>query len=298
MTVVPGTMFGEGVFTSKERDSESGLDFFGARYFSAAQGRWTSPDPSPAGLNIANPQSWNLYNYVFNNPLRLVDNNGKWATDVHAQIVTYALQQYVSAGELNALRATQYSMDADQSNQNTHAMANQGQSSLDAADQMWKFVANQMSVASGNLGPGGGLNATGLDALGAAIHTAEDYTSPMHTDTSFTPQVWNGGYWPPSKWGPGFAHVSGEGSPDQSWSRIGFAVRLTMAVYLQSGAACESGKRCLTERNFESEFQRNISDYINNFYNQQPELGTYPGLREATVDAARQCALGNPAACQ
>jgi RHS repeat-associated protein len=31
-------------FTGKERDGESGLDFFGARYFSGAQGRWTSPD--------------------------------------------------------------------------------------------------------------------------------------------------------------------------------------------------------------------------------------------------------------
>ena len=31
-------------FTSKERDSESGLDFFGARYFSAAQGRYEPPD--------------------------------------------------------------------------------------------------------------------------------------------------------------------------------------------------------------------------------------------------------------
>jgi RHS repeat-associated protein len=34
-------------FTSKERDAESGLDYFGARYFSGAQGRFTSPDPLP-----------------------------------------------------------------------------------------------------------------------------------------------------------------------------------------------------------------------------------------------------------
>ena len=37
-------------FTSKERDAETGLDYFGARYFSGAQGRWTSPDWS------ANPE--------------------------------------------------------------------------------------------------------------------------------------------------------------------------------------------------------------------------------------------------
>jgi len=35
----------EGQFTSKERDAETGLDFFGARYMSSAEGKFTSPDP-------------------------------------------------------------------------------------------------------------------------------------------------------------------------------------------------------------------------------------------------------------
>jgi len=86
-----------------------------------------------AGVNVMNPQSWNLYNYALNNPLRMVDRNGYWATDIHAQIVTYSLQNYVSSGELNVLRARQYSMDADQSDQNRHSMANTGQSSQDAS---------------------------------------------------------------------------------------------------------------------------------------------------------------------
>jgi RHS repeat-associated protein len=61
-------------FTSKERDNESGLDHFGARYFSGAQGRFTSVDPSLAHPSGA--QSWNRYTYTLNNPLRLVDPNG------------------------------------------------------------------------------------------------------------------------------------------------------------------------------------------------------------------------------
>ena len=134
--------------TGKERDQESGNDYFGARYFSSSMGRWLSPDPTPAGVNVANPQSWNLYNYGFNNPLRLADRNGMWATDVHAQIVTYSLQNHASAGELNALRAAQYDMNADQSNQNNHAVANKGQSSADALNQMWSIVAHDMENVS------------------------------------------------------------------------------------------------------------------------------------------------------
>ncbi|HEY6387040.1 MAG TPA: RHS repeat-associated core domain-containing protein [Candidatus Acidoferrum sp.] len=61
-------------FTGKERDAESGLDNFGARYNSSNLGRFMSPDP--AGLlaqKPAYPQSWNLYAYAYNNPLILVD---------------------------------------------------------------------------------------------------------------------------------------------------------------------------------------------------------------------------------
>jgi RHS repeat-associated protein len=64
-------------FTSKERDSETGLDFFGARYFSGAQGRFTSPDGPFNDQDPSDPQSWNLYGYVRNNPLRAVDPNGQ-----------------------------------------------------------------------------------------------------------------------------------------------------------------------------------------------------------------------------
>ena len=63
-------------FTGKERDAESGLDYFGARYMSSAQGRFTSPDAPFADQHLENPQSWNLYAYTLNNPLAYVDPNG------------------------------------------------------------------------------------------------------------------------------------------------------------------------------------------------------------------------------
>ncbi len=64
-------------FTGKERDAESGLDYFGARYMSAAQGRFTSPDPLYIeAKRLLDPQSLNLYAYVRNNPLKFVDPDG------------------------------------------------------------------------------------------------------------------------------------------------------------------------------------------------------------------------------
>ena len=67
-------------FTGKERDNESGLDYFGARYFRGAGGRFTSADAPFADQFAENPQSWNLYSYTRNNPLRYVDRTGDSAT--------------------------------------------------------------------------------------------------------------------------------------------------------------------------------------------------------------------------
>jgi RHS repeat-associated protein len=64
-------------FTGKERDSESGLDNFGARYDSSLYGRFMTPDPifaSPA--HLADPQMWNEYAYAGNNPLSITDPTG------------------------------------------------------------------------------------------------------------------------------------------------------------------------------------------------------------------------------
>ena len=69
------------LFTGKERDAETGLDYFGARYMSAAQGRFTSPDAPFNDQNPSDPQSWNLYGYVRNNPLRAIDPDGMKCVD-------------------------------------------------------------------------------------------------------------------------------------------------------------------------------------------------------------------------
>jgi hypothetical protein len=53
------------------------LDYFLARYYSSAQGRFTSPDAPLVGQSRRDPQSWNLYGYARNNPLLYVDPTGE-----------------------------------------------------------------------------------------------------------------------------------------------------------------------------------------------------------------------------
>ncbi len=50
-------------FTQNERDNETGLDFFEARYYSSTQGRFTSVDPLISSASLTEPQSWNRYSY-------------------------------------------------------------------------------------------------------------------------------------------------------------------------------------------------------------------------------------------
>jgi uncharacterized protein RhaS with RHS repeats len=82
--------------TLKERDNETGLDFFESRYYASLQGRFTSVDPyniarevqitatgnserAKAQLDayLSFPQQWNRYGYTANNPLKYVDPSGE-----------------------------------------------------------------------------------------------------------------------------------------------------------------------------------------------------------------------------
>ncbi len=70
-------------FTGKELDPETGLYYYGARYYDPVLSRWISADPALAkylsGNNggVENSKNLNLYSYVHQNPIRLMDPNGE-----------------------------------------------------------------------------------------------------------------------------------------------------------------------------------------------------------------------------
>ncbi|HEY7402532.1 MAG TPA: RHS repeat-associated core domain-containing protein [Candidatus Angelobacter sp.] len=84
--IVTGPGTNELKFTGKRRDTESQLDYFGARYYSKAFGRFLTPDWAAKATAVpyaefADPQSLNLYTYVRNLPTTKVDADGHCAGD-------------------------------------------------------------------------------------------------------------------------------------------------------------------------------------------------------------------------
>jgi RHS repeat-associated protein len=101
---VPNGDATENHFTGKERDGESGNDYFLARYYNSATGRFLSPDwsakvtPVPYA-KLDDPQSLNLYSYVRNNPLSRADADGHCDAPSNLKVgqVGVCVASYISA---------------------------------------------------------------------------------------------------------------------------------------------------------------------------------------------------------
>jgi len=65
-------------YSGKEREEQTGLDYFGARYYDHTSYRFISPDPvRNRDEAIGNPQLWNLYAFCRNNPVTYLDPDGR-----------------------------------------------------------------------------------------------------------------------------------------------------------------------------------------------------------------------------
>jgi RHS repeat-associated protein len=203
-------------FTGKERDTESGLDYFGARYNSSSMGRFMSPDPSNLSVDQWLPQTWNRYSYALNNPLNMVDRNGLWPWWIHDEIYEQAFPG-MSKQDLENVKDASFVMDyapgqQDPSNAYMHGMSDGsgtvfygGGNGQHAWEQAENYIDSQVEaaqsaqanwIAQGHTG----LSPLALSAFGNALHTVTDRTSPSHEGE----QPWSNKFW------PGVRHVIGE----------------------------------------------------------------------------------------
>ncbi len=190
-------------FTQKERDIETGLDYFLARYHSSTQGRFTSPDEFKGGpdelyvlgsgdqekqalpyADITNPQSLNKYTYCYNNPLRYVDPDGHLGWPWHF-LITYVAGVRTHHGLFHSLKLAwknaavdfrKGSQGTDAAHTNMHDMAGKKpdgtiQTPTEARTASADVVTNAMQK--------------GDTAL--AGHDAIDAATPGHDG-----KVWNG----------------------------------------------------------------------------------------------------------
>jgi RHS repeat-associated protein len=169
-------------FTGKERDTESGNDYFGARYYASSMGRFMSPDDD-SDQNAPDPQSWNLYSYVRNNPLtntdsdghdvNVCDNQGNCRQISNAQ---YQAAQQAGNGSLNVPTLDQVGMNGNGSGQfNSTAITDSSGQTVGSAtyvsDGPTDYYANrnginQIGQASATVGPIAGVV---MGAVGIAM---------------------------------------------------------------------------------------------------------------------------------
>lgn len=243
---------------SNERGSETGLDFFGARYFSGAQGRFSIPDPSRQSVDPANPQTWNRYVYGLNNPLKYVDPNGLWPTAVHDLILNSIFGGVLTPRQVKLLRTVSWEQDnplgagQNPANSNWHSQctpAQHGQCKADIAN----YINANLNRAK-TLGNDFGLVDEALTYFGRAAHTLADAGSPFHVAADGTPTTWNGTFG-----AGGLSHVIGEQLDAYDWYHFGQSIRNVIGGFY--GAFPEQASRLLGDQNAAA--HRAIDNFVN-----------------------------------
>jgi RHS repeat-associated protein len=167
--------------TGKERDAETGLDFFGARYFSGPQGRFTSPDKPFADQKIPDPQSWNLYAYVRNNPLKYVDEQGRElklaiynTSSLSQQVVTRVAERV--AGEFREAGVKNVTFEITNGSPGAGATINQQLNPFTSHSEILELRKSDASTtwAGSAIPPGeGGHNNNGDAAVNTSVVTSK-----------------------------------------------------------------------------------------------------------------------------
>jgi len=234
------------LFTAKELDEETGLYYFGARYYDPRTSVWQSADPVLAkylpsfrkggeqvpGIAGGVFESGNLglYSYGRNNPLRLVDNNGKWPTEIHEQIIDRAFPG-LSPAQRQSLKDTSSQVDRGQTKESNpeHAMKSPGEDPATARRAINENIKNHEEAAKkaqgGTPEHASQIKPKAMKEFGEALHPVTDQTSPAHTDANGNPRDWSGIPSTPSEWKAFKRHEAEEATitPGQRDNAVGAA---------------------------------------------------------------------------
>ena len=191
-------------FTGHYQHEASGLFLAPYRAYDPDLGRWLSEDP------IEEAGGLNLYGYVGNGPTSYVDTDGLWPTqrlgpigtgNVHAFSI-YRVLDSLPVADLRILANEQVRADRDQTCAHAYRHAMRGPlESVDNARRRANTWVKHYLVAAINM-EAAGNHVEAMRALGTAIHTLQDNTSPVHEGF----QIWGGTVYS----GAGAVHVRGE----------------------------------------------------------------------------------------
>jgi RHS repeat-associated protein len=190
--------------SAKERDTESGNDYFGARYYASTMGRFMSPD-APVDQHPEDPQSWNLYSYVRNNPLSSIDQDGNYDC---GQMTADQCTQFG-----NNLTAAQNQLAAAQKNGTiTDAQFKQGSDALGAYGTL-----NDHNGVTVNVGATGGYPGTTSVSNDGTVSAANP--TGQNIQVTFNPGVFGGNS---DSLNGAIGHEGSHVEDGEAWAEAGF----------------------------------------------------------------------------
>ncbi|MCZ6778216.1 MAG: hypothetical protein O7F16_04525 [Acidobacteria bacterium] len=169
-------------FTGHERDSETGLDYMLARYYSPGLGRFLAVDPIQESAEIEDPQSWNRYGYAGNNPVKFIDPDGKvkFATTQAQNEYNQAKPYLSSSKEGKKVIANLEALSG--SNEPTLALNSNHNDSFDPSTNTLNWDPTSGLDVSGEGGKadsqGGTIQSPALGLLHEADHAVQANTDP------------------------------------------------------------------------------------------------------------------------
>jgi RHS repeat-associated protein len=169
-------------YTGRERDPDSGLLYYRARWYDPQVGRFISEDPAYMA------DGPNMYSYVGNNATNKIDPQGLFGSKgpfkIHQEITRRSLRRSgVSAEDLQILIDEQKRFDENTQAEwfaYVHAMTRPGERPEDARRRANQFV--RFSICMARKLASQGKRAGAMVHLSHAMHTLQDAASPAHAD--------------------------------------------------------------------------------------------------------------------